>query len=67
MDQIASVLLSFPPSHELRSNNEYNDAAKAHARQLNQLKQREPELLAAHAPQLLQVATATPQALGVLC
>lgn len=57
MDQIASVLLSFPPSQELRGNDEYNAAAKAHVKQLNQLKQNEPALLAVHAPQLLQVST----------
>ncbi|OIW31585.1 hypothetical protein CONLIGDRAFT_592316, partial [Coniochaeta ligniaria NRRL 30616] len=54
MDQIASVLLSFPPSQDLRGNDEYNVAAKTHVKQLNQLKQNEPALLAAHAPQLLQ-------------
>lgn len=55
MDQIASVLLSFPPSHELTDDHEYNAAAKAHVKQLDQLS--EAALLAAHAPQLLQVNT----------
>lgn len=60
MDQIASVLLSFPPNHELRGNDDYNASAKAHVKQLNQLKQSEPALLAAHGPQLLQVNAVMP-------
>jgi COP9 signalosome complex subunit 3 len=60
MDQIASVLLSFPSGQELKGNDEYHAAAKAHVKHLNQLKQTEPALLASHAPQLLQVTDANP-------
>lgn len=66
MDQIASVILSFPPSHELRDNDEYNAAAKAHVKRLSQLKQKEPALLAAHGRQLLQVNTVEPLCLGLV-
>ncbi|KAB5554681.1 hypothetical protein GE09DRAFT_1122008 [Coniochaeta sp. 2T2.1] len=55
MDRIASVLLQFPPQAEdLRSDEHYNAAARAHVRQLNQLVQSEFALLASHAPGLLQ-------------
>lgn len=67
MDQIASVLLSFPPNEELRENDQYNAAAKTHVRQLNQLRQNEGALLAAHAHKLLQVRPANATAIPLSC
>lgn len=59
MDKIASALLAFPPSEGIDLNSsddkEYDLAAKAHVKRLNQLMNDKASNLAGHAAQLLQV------------